>query len=38
MTAQATYSDAGLAIDQVHATIDRLHAWGGGWFVDEPRL
>ncbi len=38
LTARATYSPTGLEIEKVHSTIDRLHAWGHGWFIDEPKL
>jgi hypothetical protein len=37
-SAQLTYSSKGIDIQQAHASINRLHAWGSGWFIDEPAM
>ncbi len=37
LTAQATYSDAGIEIQQIKGSINGLHAWGfNSVFIDEP--
>ena len=36
MSARVAYSAKGVAIQQVQAVVNKLHAWGNGWFVDEP--
>ena len=38
MSVQVAYSAKGLNCQQVHAAVNRLHAWGNGWFIDEPAL
>ena len=37
-SAKIAYSPSGVGIEQAHAIVNRLHAWGRGLFVDEPSL
>jgi translocation and assembly module TamB len=37
-SAQVAYSTKGIDIQKAHAVVNRLHAWGGGWFIDEPTM
>jgi hypothetical protein len=36
--AKVACSKTGVAIEQAHAVVNRLHAWGGGLFIDEPSI
>ncbi len=38
ISAKVAYSGKGLDIQQAHGTVSRLHAWGSGWFIDEPSV
>lgn len=37
-SAKIAYSPSGIGVEQAHAVVNRLHAWGGAWFIDEPTL
>jgi hypothetical protein len=38
VSAKVAYSPNGISIEQVHAVVNRFHAWGGGLFIDEPSM
>jgi hypothetical protein len=38
LSAKVAYSSKGLDIQQARGTVSRLHAWGSGWFIDEPTV
>lgn len=38
LSAKLAYSSKGIDIQQARGTVTRLHAWGSGWFIDEPTV
>ncbi len=38
LSAQIASTAKGVDLPQVHATVNRFHAWGGGLFIDDPAL
>ncbi len=38
LSAQIASSAGGLDLQQVHATVNRFHAWGGGVYIDDPAV
>jgi translocation and assembly module TamB len=38
LSAQIASSAKGVDVQQVHATVNRLHAWGSGLFIDDPSM